>query len=188
VKTVRFVPVVLFVATLLAWVPRIQAQNVKEVPNPRTDHNGWVTDTSGVLAGLAPDIEARLSSLHDELGSEVAVAILPSIGEQNPREFATALFQQWQVGRKGHDDGVLVLHVLDQRRLEIETGYGAESVLPDSVCSWLVQDVALPYFRKDALAAGHVALSRGIVHALRHPGARRIEYCSNLNAMVTWSV
>jgi len=155
---------------LLSWAPLAQALDVTDVPNPRTDHNGWVTDTSGVLGGFAADVEARLSLLHTELGAEVAVAILPSIGEQSPREFATALLQHWGVGRKGHDDGVLVLHVLDQRRVEIETGYGSESVLPDAVCSWLVQDVAIPYFRKDALAYGHVALSRGIAHALRHPG------------------
>jgi len=170
VNPLRVVSTALLVALFLAWAPHARALDVKDVPNPRADHNGWVTDSAGVLGGFAADIEARLTLLHDQLGAEVAVAIVPSIGEQSPREFATALFQHWGVGRKGQDDGVLVLHVLDQRRLEIETGYGSESVLPDAVCSWLVQDVAIPFFRKDALAYGHFALSRGIDHALRHPG------------------
>ena len=125
----------------------------------------------GVLGSRAAEIEALLTALHRDLGAEVAVVILPSIGTAVPKSFATSLFNHWKMGRAGHDDGVLVLQVLDQRRIEIETGYGAEGPLPDAKCAWLIREVATPYLRDGNFADGQLALVRGLVHALRTPEA-----------------
>jgi uncharacterized protein len=151
------------------------AFDVPDVPNPRREHGGWVSDPSGALGASATALEQRLSALHAATQAEVAVAVVPSIGDAVPRDFATALFQHWGVGRKGKDDGVLVLHVLDQRRVEIETGYGLEAALPDVKCSWLIRDAVLPAFKAGDFARGHEALARGIEHAIQHPEATRVE-------------
>jgi uncharacterized protein len=160
------------VASLLV-LGRAEAQGVADVPNPRRGHNGWVSDPSQALGASAAAIEKQLEALHQATAAEVAVAVVPSIGDAVPRDFATELFKHWGIGRKGHDDGVLVLHVLDQRRVEIETGYGSEGVLPDVKCAWLIREVALPAFRDGELGRGHEALARGIDHALRNPEATR---------------
>src|SRR5688572_11695707 len=140
-----------------------------DVPNPRTSHGGWVTDQAQVLGAYGAAIEARLTQLNADTGAEVAVVILPSIGDAVPRQFATALFELWGVGHKGVDDGVLVLHVLDQRRIEIETGYGEEGALPDAKCAWLIEEVAKPLFKQEEMARGHLALSAGLELAIRNP-------------------
>lgn len=159
---------------LLFWGPLVSSQeapSLGSIPNPRETHDGWVTDSAGVLGSRAAEIEALLSALHRDLGAEVAVVILPSIGDAVPKAFATSLFNHWKIGRAGHDDGVLVLQVLDQRRVEIETGYGVEGALPDVKCAWLIREVATPYSRDGNIADGQLALVRGIVHALRTPEA-----------------
>ena len=162
----RALTIALLVATIASPV---RARNVDEIENPRQDHAGWVTDEPGLLGSHAGQLEERLESLHQQLGAEVAWVILQTIGDRDPREFGTALLRHWGVGRKEQDDGVLVLHVLDRRRIEIVTGYGAEGALPDIKCAWLLQEVAVPAFRANQFARGHLALSSGIVRALLAP-------------------
>jgi len=145
---------------------------VSKVPDPRS-HGGWISDATKQLGEATPELEALLAALNRDTKAEVAVAIVPSIGKDTPREFATALFKHWGIGRREHDNGLLVLHVLDQRRIEIETGYGLESALTDVECSWLINDVATPLFRADKIAEGHAAMLRGIDHGIRHPEATR---------------
>ena len=148
---------------------QVHARDVDEVENPRLSHAGSVTDESGLLGHGAAEIEERLEVLRQDVGAEVAWVILRTIGSRDPREFGTALLHHWGVGRKEHDDGVVVLHVLDRRRIEIVTGYGAEAALPDIKCSWLLQEIVVPAFRAGQLVRGHLALSRGIDRALRTP-------------------
>lgn len=160
---------------IVLFASPVRARNVDEIENPRHAHAGWVTDEPGLLGSDAGQIEERLETLHEQLGAEVAWVILRSIGDRDPRQFGTELLRHWGVGRKEHDDGVLVLHVIDRRRIEIVTGYGAEAALPDIKCSWLLQEVAVPAFHANQVARGHLALSRGIDRALRSPDISRAD-------------
>jgi uncharacterized protein len=158
---------------------RAQTYTVKTVPNPRTVDGGFVTDAARLLGAAKPVIEARLQALEQRTGHEVALVILPSIGDAVPKDFAVALFAAWGIGKKPADNGVLVLHVLDQRRVEIETGYGVEGTLPDIKCHWLIEDLAIPSFRRGQFAEGHDGLTRGLVYGLEHPEASRAELLSS---------
>jgi hypothetical protein len=75
------------------------ARDVDDVPNPRTTHGGWVTDEAHVLDAAARSIEQRLETLHEQTGAEVAWVVLSSIGDSDPRTFATNLLHTWGVGR-----------------------------------------------------------------------------------------
>ena len=57
-----------------------------------------------------------------------------SIGEQDLESFSNELFARWGIGQKENNNGVLVLFVLDQRKIRFEVGYGMEGILPDAVC------------------------------------------------------
>ncbi|MFT3925162.1 MAG: TPM domain-containing protein [Myxococcales bacterium] len=159
--------------------------HVERVPNPRTTHGGWVSDQAALLGPYAASLEARLAQLHRASGAELALVILPSIAQQDPRSFATALYERWQIGKHGRDDGALILHVVDQRRLEIETGYGLEAALPDATCSWLVHEVALPFFRGGDFARGHTALVYGVAQAITQPQVHHDSLVASSLASVT---
>ena len=139
------------------------------IPSPRRDGN-WVHDGAGVVANRTPDIERILDALERDTGAEVAVATVPSVGDEVPKEFATALFNAWGVGKKGKDNGVLVLHVIDQRRVEIETGYGVEATLTDSHCKRIIDEVTIPFFKAGSFADGHFETVRAIDRGLRNGG------------------
>jgi len=116
--------------------PRITAENyLTTIPDPKTLGETYVSDPDGVLApGTAPALNARLDSLDRSGRAHIDVVLVRSLGEEVPKTAATALFNKWKIGSKTTNNGLLMLLVLDQRRVEFETGYGLEADLPDIIC------------------------------------------------------
>jgi uncharacterized protein len=140
-------------ASLTTMVVVAVAMSVTDVPNPRP-RGAWVSDSESIIpADAEARINARLEALNRDLGVEIAVVTVSNIGT-TPKEFATLLFQHWGVGKRGVDNGLLVLLVRDQRRLEMETGYGLESRLPDGWLGVMQYEVMAPAFRNGDYAAG----------------------------------
>ncbi|MBX7058315.1 MAG: TPM domain-containing protein [Leptospirales bacterium] len=138
------------------------------LPNPQVEHGGFVSDPSAILgAAERQQLEAMLSQLERDLAVEYAVAIVPSIGQENPKAFANLLFERWGVGKAGRDNGLLLLVVLDQRRAEFETGYGLEGVLNDAVLAQIAR-AELPHrFREQRYGEGLLAASEAVIAVLQ---------------------
>jgi uncharacterized protein len=115
---------------------RITADNyLAAIPDPKTLGETYVSDPDQVLGlGTAPALNARLDSLDRSGRAHIDVVLVRSVGTAVPKTVATALFNKWKIGRKDIDNGLLMLLVLDQRRVEFETGYGLEADLPDIIC------------------------------------------------------
>ena len=141
-----------------------------EVPNPR-DHGSWVHDGASILGPRKDAIDAVIDAFERDTSIEITVVTVYSIGDRGPKDFATELFNHWGVGKADEDNGVLILHVLDQRRVEIETGYGVESVLTDARAKRIIDEVTIPFFKEDSFADGHYETVRAIVRCLRNEGS-----------------
>lgn len=154
----------LYIACLIASVLPSSAQDsikkyaVGDVPNVRlVDRRQYVSDPSAILSSSArASISVLLDSLETTTGIETAVVVLPSIGEETPFDFGINLFRQWGIGSKKSDNGLLVLFVLDQRRVQFITGYGLEGSLPDITCKQIQTRYMLPSFRKGDYDSGMV--------------------------------
>ena len=120
---------------------------VKTVPNTRLESNDiHVSDPDGFLSDSAEmNINTALCAIRDKV--DVFVVTLASIGDADPRHFATELFNYWGIGDAETNNGVLMLFVEDQHALKTETGYGAESTLTDAKCERIFTNTILPYFR-----------------------------------------
>lgn len=131
-----------------------------DVPNPRAS-GGWVSDGANVIAADAEQrINGRLDALARDLGVEVALVTVQDV-DGTPKEFATELFNRWGVGNKEANNGLLVLLVMGQRRLEMETGYGLEPILPDGWLGSMQQEAMVPAFKRGAFGEGlEVGLQR----------------------------
>ena len=127
---------------------------VRTVPNTRLESNEiHVSDPDGYLSDSAEwFINDALGSIRDQ--ADVFVVTLTSIGGDEPKHFATALFNYWGIGDAETDNGVLLLFVEDQRALEFETGYGAESVLTDARCAQIFNKTIVPYFKEGNYEGG----------------------------------
>ncbi len=120
---------------------------VRSVPNTRLESDYiHVSDPDGYLSDSTESvINGALSSIREQ--ADVFVVTLYSIGDDEPKHFATALFNYWGIGDASTDNGVLLLFVEDQRALEFETGYGVETTLTDARCSMIFNNTIVPYFR-----------------------------------------
>jgi uncharacterized protein len=143
------------------------AIRVEEVPNPRAT-NVWVADTVDVIDEAA---EARINKMIDaiaaEQGVEIAVVTVESVDSATPKDFATSLFNHWGIGKAGNDNGLLVLLVRGERRLEMETGYGTEAVLTDGWLKSMQQRDMVPAFKAGDYGAGLEAGVSASIERLR---------------------
>jgi uncharacterized protein len=143
---------------LLTFIPILQmfAQwTVESVPNPKTKDNTFVSNPDNILtAGQIAELNAMIQAVEDSATAQIAVVMLQSIGTEVPKEFATELFNLWGVGAKGKDNGLLILFVMDQKRIEFETGYSIEQILTDGNCYQIQQDYMIPQFKEGNYGQG----------------------------------
>ncbi|HLS86928.1 MAG TPA: TPM domain-containing protein [Burkholderiales bacterium] len=114
-----------------------------------------VVDQTGTLT---PEQVAALSQMLESFekrkGSQIAVVMVPTTGEETIEQYALRVAEQWQLGRKGVDDGALLAIAKDDRALRIEVGYGLEGPLNDAVAKRIVSDIIVPRFRQGDFFGG----------------------------------
>jgi uncharacterized protein len=94
-----------------------EVYTVKTVPNPRTINSTWVSDPASLISTVdSTRINQLIDQIEKETTVEIAVVVLPSIGDEMPKDFAVDLFNTWGIGKKEKDNGLLLLIVMDQRR------------------------------------------------------------------------
>ncbi|MDD5110431.1 MAG: TPM domain-containing protein [Patescibacteria group bacterium] len=115
--------------------------------NPGTP-SGFVSDYANLLnAGQRQALEAKLAQFSQATRHELAVVTIPSLQGDTIENFAVGLFQDWGIGKKGADNGILLLIAKDDREMRIEIGYGLEGALTDAQASWIIANVMRPAFR-----------------------------------------
>ena len=123
----------------------------QKVPQP----TGWVNDFANVISDeYKSKIDSLIRELEQKTSAEIMVATIESIAPYGENEYARALFDAWKPGKKGKDNGVLVLVAVKERRWRIETGYGAEGVLPDGLCGEIGRKYMVPYLKDGNYGAG----------------------------------
>lgn len=155
-------------------------QRVAQIPNPKELRNSWVEDSAGVLTDTTV-IDQMINAEEQNSGLEIAVVTLPTIESYVPKDFAVALFNYWKIGKKGKDNGILILHVIDQRRVEIEIGYGLEGDLPDATVKRIIDTYTIPAFKADNFQKGHVDTVSALIQKLNHPEIPVEDLVSNVS-------
>lgn len=148
------------------------AYTLESVPDPKNNGGGYVSNPDGILDnGDVNVLNQLIASMEDSTTAQVAVVIVQSIGEENPKDFATRLFNKWGIGQAGTDNGLLIFTVMDQRRTEFETGYGLEAVLPDAICYRIGMQELVPEFQQGRYGQGLIRAVRRIKYTLEDPKA-----------------
>lgn len=136
---------------LFAWLAACVA--AAELPVPALQAR--VTDQAGILsAEQAAVLESRLEAFERRKGSQVAVLIVPSTAPEAIEQYSIRVATAWQLGRKGIDDGALLVVATEDRALRIEVGYGLEGVLTDATSRRIVDEIIVPRFREGDLYGG----------------------------------
>ena len=118
----------------------------------------YLCDPAGIISPAATDsIDRMLYRLEQQTGIETVVVVVPSIGDMECFDFCHELLNSWGVGKKGKDNGLVILLVTDQRCIQFYTGYGLEGVLPDAICKRIQTKDMIPYLKDERWSEGMVA-------------------------------
>jgi len=135
-------------ATVLAAVPSLFARDVPYL-------SGRVNDTAGMIPAETRDrLEGKLGAFEKQTGAQVAVLTIDTLGGEVLEDYSLKVAQTWKLGRKGVDDGVLLLVAKGDRKMRIEVGYGLESKLTDAQCRRILDNVVRPEFRNGDFGRG----------------------------------
>ncbi len=145
------VPVAIVVTWLLLALVCVQAQELAAIPAMTSP----VVDSTGTIdATTRQQLEAQALALQKRKGSQLQVLVVPTTMPEDIAQYAVRAFDQWKVGRKGVDDGVLLVVAKDDRRVRIEVGYGLEGAIPDATSARVIQEYLVPKFRANDYAGG----------------------------------
>ena len=126
-----------------------------------------VTDLTNTLdATQKRALDAKLAAFESHKGSQIAVLILPSTQPETIEQFGIRVVDAWKLGRKGVDDGVLLLIARDDHKLRIEVGYGLEGALNDATAKRIVSEVISPYFKRGEFYPGIDAGVTSIINVI----------------------
>jgi len=131
-----------------ALAPAAQAQDVPVL-------HQHVTDLSGTLdAAQIAQLEASLAALEQRKGSQIAVLIIPTLGDRALEEYSLAVVEKNKLGRAKVDDGLLLLIAKDDHKARIEVAYGLEGVVTDAISSRVIREYLAPKFRQNDYFGG----------------------------------
>ena len=128
----------------------------------------YVNDYAGVFTATNKAVlESYLQEVQAKTTAEIAVVALKSLDGGEINDFANRLFQKWGIGKKGKDNGILLVAAIEDRKVRIEVGYGLEGLIPDAKAGRLLDENVIPLFKEgnyaDGLANGARAIAMLIV-------------------------
>jgi uncharacterized protein len=116
---------------------------------------GRITDNAQLLSpAVHRSLSDSLQAHEKRTGNQIAVLTVPTLDGESIEDFAVKVFESWKLGRKGKDNGVLIVVVPNDRRMRIEVGYGLEGTLTDALSGRIIQLVMAPAFKKGNYEGG----------------------------------
>lgn len=93
-------------------------------------------------------LEQKLVAFNDSTSTQVAVVLIQSVGVYDIADYTARLAENWGVGQKGKNNGVVLLAALKDRKVTIQTGYGVEGALPDAITKRIIENEIKPNFKQ----------------------------------------
>lgn len=158
-----------FLASGKDWTPA-------DIINPNlADRREYVADPGNLLSPVAKQqADALLWNLRKATSAEVAIAVVPSIGDIPIEDFSEKLFTSWGLGKSDLDNGLLVVIAIDQRRARIQTGYGMEGIVPDISAKKIINRSVIPFMKDGNLDGAVVAVAGDLSRVLTDPEAAAV--------------
>jgi len=133
---------------------------------------GYVVDLADILSPAEEkQLDDLLRGLEKQTTAQMAILTVTSLAGRDINSFALQVAEQWKLGQKGKDNGLLFVVALQDRKYRFEVGYGLESVLPDSLLGSLGRQALVPYFKQGRYGQGIAAATGEILRILgKHYG------------------
>jgi uncharacterized protein len=130
--------------------------------------NTLVTDSTNTLSpGEISSLENKLVAFDDSTSTQIAVVILKSVGSYDINQYGAALIRAWGIGTKGKNNGILVLVAIGDRKVSIQTGYGAEAAVPDIITHDIIENDIKPNFKEGKYYEGLDAATNSLIKQMK---------------------
>ncbi len=147
---------------LLVLLILILATNVSSQEFPQ-HYDKYVNDFADIFSNNETnELKLILNEIEKNTTAELVIVTINTTKPLTPAEYRTKLFNEWKIGKKDKDNGLLILYSLQENRIEIETGYGLEGVLPDSKLGRLLDEKYVPYRDNKQVNQGIVLFTKEI--------------------------
>ena len=128
---------------------------------------GRVTDQTATLtADQKAGLEQTLQTFEARKGSQIAVLIVATTEPETIEQYALRVAEQWKLGRKKVDDGVVLVVAKNDRALRIEVGYGLEGALNDATSKRIISEIITPRFKQGDFPGGITAGVEQIIRVI----------------------
>jgi uncharacterized protein len=151
----------------LLWLALLPAIGLAAEPVALPALSARVTDLTNTLdATQRGRLEAQLAAIERSGRAQVAVLLLPTTQPETIEQFGIRLAEAWKIGRKGADNGLIVIVAKDDRKMRIEVGYGLEGPIPDAIAKRIIAERMAPAFKQGDFFGGLRAAVEGLDQAL----------------------
>lgn len=99
-------------------------------------------------------LSQTIRSLYQSGKAQIGIVIVPTTGQEPLFDYAMRIADRWQLGSAKQDNGLLMVIAVNDRKIQILTGYGLEGILPDAVTYRIIQNHMTPYFRQNQYVIG----------------------------------
>ena len=126
-----------------------------------------VTDLTATLdATQRGRLEAQLAAIDRSGRAQIAVLLLPTTQPETIEQFGIRLAEAWKIGRKGADNGLIVIVAKGDRKMRIEVGYGLEGLIPDAIAKRIIAERMATAFKQGDFFGGLRAAVEGLEQAM----------------------
>lgn len=127
-------------------------------PEPFRFVNDFTINKKIFSREFSDELHSYLLELAKQKGTQMVVVAIDDLQGQDASVYATGLLNDWQIGQKGKDNGVLILIKPktnnEKGKIFIATGYGMEGELPDIFLGRVINEIMLPYFKAGKMEVG----------------------------------
>lgn len=172
-------------AVLLCAPISVLAQTVS-IPEPL----GYVNDFANQLKPeQRKALDDKLKAYEQKSTIQFVVYITPSLSGESKEQFSQAVADKWKIGKKGKDNGLLLLWAPTERQYFLEVGYGLEGSLTDGATGQILRDHLVPHLK---INQGYEGLNETVDAVIAHLGdqtevaASTVQHISFYPTILIW--
>lgn len=155
----RIIPFLIFLLNIAC------SQFVNDIPKL---NNGIMDQVKIFTPAHKMQLDNAIWQLEQDTGSQLAILIISSTQGESIDQYAVRVFEAWQLGRKGIDDGVLLVVAINDKTARIEVGYGLEGAITDVIASDIIRQSLFPDFKQGKYDLGIEKGTHRLIELIRH--------------------
>jgi uncharacterized protein len=129
---------------------------------------GYVNDYAGMISPQTKaTLEEELRAFEQSDSTQIVVLTIPSLEGEVLEEFSIKVAEQWKIGQKGKDNGIIVLAAKQDRKIRIEVGRGLEGKITDLLSGRIIDSVIKPKFKEGDYDSGFISGIHALIAATR---------------------